>query len=80
MSDLREQIKKQCFGLDDDELDTQIAYRDILDVVGKIEALIQEQVIAELNKLSVYRETNDKVDVDFIDWQIIENRIKELKK
>lgn len=44
MSDLREQIKKQCFGLDDDELDTQIAYRDILDVVGKIEALIQEQV------------------------------------
>lgn len=43
VDELRNRIKKECFGFDDDELDTQIAYRDVLDVVGNIEKLIQAE-------------------------------------
>lgn len=40
---------------------------------------VREAMIDELNKLSLYRESDDRIDVDFIDWQTIENRIATLK-
>jgi hypothetical protein len=81
MSDIREQIKKQCFGLDDDELDTQIAYRDILDVVGKIKALIQEQVrLARIDELEHFCDCGEWKPKDLVvPGEITANRIKELK-
>ena len=43
-----------------------------------IQTLEKKARIDELNKLSVDRETNDRIDVDFVDWQSIENRLSEL--